>query len=85
MQVDSREAVQQALNAAGIPTAIHYPKPLHLQPAYAQYGRGQAFLNAERAARRVLSLPMSPDLSEEQQDRILFELARALSATLPAT
>ncbi|MCV2354546.1 DegT/DnrJ/EryC1/StrS family aminotransferase [Paucibacter sp. B2R-40] len=83
LQVDSRQTVQQALNAAGIPTAIHYPTPLHKQPAYAQYGRGQSFPKAERAAERVLSLPMSPDLSEAQQDRVVHELARALSASLP--
>ncbi|MCV2368273.1 DegT/DnrJ/EryC1/StrS family aminotransferase [Roseateles oligotrophus] len=78
LQVESREAVQQALNAAGIPTAIHYPKPLHQQPAYVQYGRGKSFPNAERAAQRVMSLPMSPDLSEAQQAKVLAELVRAL-------
>jgi UDP-2-acetamido-2-deoxy-ribo-hexuluronate aminotransferase len=80
LQVDRREAVQQSLNAAGIPTAIHYPRPLHRQPAYAQYGRGQSFPNAERAAQQVLSLPMSPDLSEAQQDRVVAALALALQA-----
>jgi UDP-2-acetamido-2-deoxy-ribo-hexuluronate aminotransferase len=80
LQVDRRQGVQLALNAAGIPTAIHYPTPLHQQPAYAQYGRGQSFPNAERAAERVLSLPMSPDLSEAQQDLVLAALARALQA-----
>ena len=80
LQLDSREAVQQALTAAGIPTAIHYPKPLHRQPAYAQYGQGKSFPNAERAAQRVLSLPMSPDLSEAQQDSVVAALALALPA-----
>ncbi len=78
LQVEQREAVQQALNAAGIPTAIHYPKPMHKQPAYAQYGQGKSFPHAERAAERVLSLPMSPDLSEAQQDSVVAALASAL-------
>ncbi|MCV2359817.1 DegT/DnrJ/EryC1/StrS family aminotransferase [Paucibacter sp. TC2R-5] len=78
LQVDQRAEVQQALNAAGIPTAIHYPKPMHKQPAYAQYGQGKSFPHAERAAERVLSLPMSPDLSEAQQDSVVAALASAL-------
>lgn len=80
LQVDQREAVQQALNAAGIPTAIHYPKPMHRQPAYARFAQAQRFPHAELAAERVLSLPMSPDLSEAQQDAVVAALAQALRA-----
>ncbi|MGS0759519.1 DegT/DnrJ/EryC1/StrS family aminotransferase, partial [Roseateles sp. GG27B] len=40
LQLDGRAAVQQALSSAGIPTAIHYPTPMHQQPAYAQYALG---------------------------------------------
>ncbi len=79
LQLDGRAAVQQALTSAGIPTAIHYPTPMHQQPAYAQYALGQRFPNAERAAQRVMSLPMSPDLSEAQQDRVIRELGLALA------
>ena len=65
VQVDEREAVVQALKQAGIPTAIHYPKPLHRQPAYEQRCRiATPLTHAEAAARRVMSLPMSADLTE---------------------
>ncbi|MDC8783945.1 DegT/DnrJ/EryC1/StrS family aminotransferase [Roseateles koreensis] len=86
LQLDQRAAVQAALAAAGIPTAIHYPKPLHQQPAYAAWGCGQSFAHAERAAMRVMSLPMSPDLSVDQQDEVLTALSTALAAlnTAPA-
>ncbi|MDN3545744.1 DegT/DnrJ/EryC1/StrS family aminotransferase [Kinneretia asaccharophila] len=78
VMVENRAAVQQALQAQGIPTAIHYPKPLHRQPAYA---RPELSLpHAEAAADRVLSLPMSPDLSEAQQDEVIAALRRALEA-----
>jgi UDP-2-acetamido-2-deoxy-ribo-hexuluronate aminotransferase len=68
--------VQKRLNDAGIPTAIHYPKPLHRQPAYAQ---DVSMPNAERAAERVISLPMSADLSAAQQDTVIAALRAALS------
>jgi UDP-2-acetamido-2-deoxy-ribo-hexuluronate aminotransferase len=83
LQLDGRAAVQQALSSAGIPTAIHYPTPMHQQPAYAQYAPAQRFPNAERAAQRVMSLPMSPDLSEAQQDRVIHELGLALASIQP--
>jgi UDP-2-acetamido-2-deoxy-ribo-hexuluronate aminotransferase len=54
---------------------------MHQQPAYAAYGQGRSFPVAERAAQRVMSLPMSADLSEEQQDRVLSALRQALSET----
>ncbi len=63
--VDERAAVQAALQAQGIPTAVHYPKPLHHQPAYADLVRSRVLPRQQRfAAQRVLSLPMSADLTE---------------------
>ncbi len=82
VMVDERPRVQQALQAAGIPTAVHYPKPLHHQPAYAAGWDPAALPNSVRAAQRVLSLPMSADLSEADQDRVVAALA---AATVPAT
>jgi len=76
LQLDGRDEAQKRLNAAGIPTAIHYPRPLHRQPAYAQ---DVAMPNAERAAARVISLPMSADLSEAQQDAVIAALREALT------
>ncbi|HLZ70665.1 MAG TPA: DegT/DnrJ/EryC1/StrS family aminotransferase [Dehalococcoidia bacterium] len=67
VETERRDALQQHLTDAGIATGIHYPVPIHLQEAYAALG-GHAgdFPNAERAARRMLSLPMYPELSDAQ-------------------
>jgi UDP-2-acetamido-2-deoxy-ribo-hexuluronate aminotransferase len=79
VQVSNREAVIQNLKAAGIPTAIHYPRPLHRQAAYADRCRVPAPLpHAEAAAARVMSLPMSPDLTHAQQDQVVAALRDAL-------
>ena len=73
-----RDAVAAALKDDGVPTAVHYPKPLHRQVAYAQYADGVACPHADAAAERVLCLPMSADLSEADQDRVVAALHRAL-------
>ena len=66
--VDKRDELQEALKQAGIPTAVHYPVPLHLQPAYRGGCRVHCEVEiSEQMARRVMSLPMSPDLSEDEQ------------------
>jgi dTDP-4-amino-4,6-dideoxygalactose transaminase len=71
VQVADRQALQESLAAAGVGTGIHYPVPLHLSPAYASLGfRRGDFPVAERAADTVLSLPMFPGLSPEQQRRV---------------
>jgi UDP-2-acetamido-2-deoxy-ribo-hexuluronate aminotransferase len=74
VMVEEREKLQQALLANGIPTAVHYPKPLHQQPAYARYAQNGVFPNSEAAAKRVMSLPMGADLSFEQQKYIVEAL-----------
>jgi len=77
VQVDQREAVLGKLREEGIPTAVHYPIPLHLQPVFAGLGLPEGkFPVAESAARRVLSLPMHPYLSEEELVRISSVLAK---------
>ncbi len=75
--VDERAKVQAALQAQGIPTAVHYPKPLHRQPAYASYCCAECCPESERAAQRVMSLPMSADLSEADQLRVVQALLDA--------
>lgn len=71
IQIDDRDAVAKRLNAEGIPTAIHYPVPLHRQPAYQCFGYSVGdFPAAERASSMVLSLPMGPDLVSPDQARI---------------
>jgi dTDP-4-amino-4,6-dideoxygalactose transaminase len=80
IQSDRRDALQQTLNEAGIQTGIHYPIPIHLQPAYASldYRRGD-FPEAERQAERVLSLPMFPELAIDQIKRVAQAIGEAES------
>jgi len=61
----ARERVQGKLKAAGIPTAIYYPRPLHRQPAYQALHDGTALPAAESIAGRILALPMHPELTEQ--------------------
>ena len=84
VMVDARADVQAALKAAGVPTAVHYPKPLNLQPAYAQHCCPECCPVSSRLAARVLSLPMSADLSEADQDRVVLVLTAALIAAQTA-
>ncbi|MCS6948759.1 MAG: DegT/DnrJ/EryC1/StrS family aminotransferase, partial [Steroidobacteraceae bacterium] len=78
--VPQRDRVQQLLQQFGVPTAVHYPRPLHHQPAYAQWAPADACPNSRRAAEQVLSLPMSADLADAQIDTIVAALARALES-----
>ena len=74
--VDNRDRVQGQLDERGIGTAVHYPRPLHLQKALAHLGyRAGDFPHAERACERVLSLPFFPELTEEQVDYVAESLA----------
>jgi UDP-2-acetamido-2-deoxy-ribo-hexuluronate aminotransferase len=78
--VERRAQVQDALKAQGIPTAVHYPRPLHRQPAYARWADGAHCPVAEQVAQQVMSLPMSADLAEADQDRVVAALRSALAA-----
>ncbi len=70
IMVPHRERMQDGLKARGIPTAVHYPVPIHKQPAYASYANGGDFPVSEYAARNVISLPMHADLDETTQQTI---------------
>ena len=78
VRVADREAVVAAMTREGIPTAIHYPVPLNEQPAYTQFSQGRETPNARELARTVLSLPMSADLSMQDQQRIIATIKRTL-------
>ena len=78
VRVANRAHVQAVLADAGVPTAVHYPKPLHRQPAYAKYGDPDSCPLAIAAAGEVMSLPMSADLSETDLDRVVAALAAAV-------
>ncbi len=66
----ARTRMQEGLKAAGVPTVIYYPKPLHHQPAYAKSHDGAALPVSEDLATRILALPIHPDLSEADIDRV---------------
>ena len=90
VQVDNRELVQKHLGDAGIGTGIHYPIPLHLQVAYKHLGyREGSFPVCEKAASRLLSLPMFPGLTYPQLDRTAQELLNITvadpAAAIPAS
>lgn len=79
IQVEDRAKVEARLKARGIPTAIHYPVPLHFQPVFSDLGQGAgSFPVSEAAAQRVLSLPMHPYLSEEHQNKVVEALKDAV-------
>jgi dTDP-3-amino-3,4,6-trideoxy-alpha-D-glucose transaminase len=66
-----RDRLRERLAADGIETRVHYPEPIHLQPAYAFLGRGPGdFPVAEEASRTVLSLPIHPGLSDAQVEAV---------------
>jgi dTDP-4-amino-4,6-dideoxygalactose transaminase len=78
VQVDDRDAVRERLLAEGVQTGIHYPVPLHLQPAYEGLGYGAgSFPVAEAMAPRLLSLPLFPELTAGQQEYVVENLVAA--------
>ena len=77
IQVDDRDGLQKRLAAESIPTAVHYPIPLNLQPAYKHLCCPDCTPVAERVARRVVSLPMHADLDQATQDRVVEAMRRA--------
>ncbi|MCL5742888.1 MAG: DegT/DnrJ/EryC1/StrS family aminotransferase [Acidobacteria bacterium] len=79
VRVPNRDQLGEKLKAAGIPTAVYYPKCLHEQPVFANNGcRWGDLPESEKASREVLSLPMHPFLSETEQQRIASALTSAL-------
>ena len=80
--VDRRNDVQRALQEAGIPTAVHYPLPIHMQPAYAHLCGGAICPAARALADRVMSLPMGPYLPDEDIERVCAVLLDAVGASV---
>jgi UDP-2-acetamido-2-deoxy-ribo-hexuluronate aminotransferase len=78
--VKEREAVQAGLKALGVPTAIHYPKPLHHQPAYAAHCCPECCPESQQAAAQVMSLPMSADLTDAQMNQVISALLESAGA-----
>lgn len=80
VQVEHREDVQQRLQELGVPTAVHYPVPLHLQPAYKDLSIANKLPVAEHLSNRVLSLPMHPYMDKDSQDRIVAAVRQSIVA-----
>lgn len=76
--VENRDKVQADLKEKGIPTAVHYPVPMHLQPAYADLCCSECCPEAVKAAERVMSLPMYPDMEEFVCKQININLVNAI-------
>jgi dTDP-4-amino-4,6-dideoxygalactose transaminase len=78
IQVDDPEGLGKALAADNIASGVHYPVPLHLQPCFRYLpGSEEGRLPVtERLAKRILSLPMFPELTEEQQDRVVESIRK---------
>ena len=79
IEVERRAEVLAGLHERGIGAGIHYPVPIHLHGAYAHLGLGEgSFPVAERAAKRILSLPLFPEITPEQQREVVAALKGAL-------
>ena len=82
IRTDDRDGVREQLSQSGIGTGIHYPIPLHLQKAYSNLGyKSGDFPNAEKACSEILSLPMFPTISPQQQSEIVETLLSVSEAT----
>jgi dTDP-4-amino-4,6-dideoxygalactose transaminase len=78
VQVDDRDRVLADLHAAGVGAGIHYPTPVHLTGAFADLGKAGDFPVAEAMAGRILTLPLFPEITAEQQERVVAALATAV-------
>lgn len=81
IEVDNRDFIQKKLQENGIPTAVHYPKGLHRQPIVKQLSPSwQVYINTDKAADRVISLPMHPYMLEQDQEKISAVLGELIPA-----
>ena len=82
IEVDDRDEFQEEMKLHGVPTAVHYPEALHLQPAFAHLGHREGdFPVAEAAAKRVVSLPMHPYLTESDLAYVAHAVAQSAAKT----
>ncbi len=79
IRLPDRDGVATRLKEKGVPSAVYYPRPMHLQPAYQRYGDGEGSLPvSERLSGLVLSLPMHPELDDATVDRIVEAVLSSL-------
>jgi perosamine synthetase len=75
---EDRDGFRERLKDEGVGSEVYYPVPVHQQEIYAESCRGEAFPEAERAAREVLSLPVHPSLTDAEMDRVIVGAGNAL-------
>jgi dTDP-4-amino-4,6-dideoxygalactose transaminase len=76
IRCQDRDSLRSHLHEQGVPTAIYYPEPLHLQPAFAYLGYAKGSLpQAEKACAQTLALPIYPELPSEDQERVVRSIA----------
>jgi dTDP-4-amino-4,6-dideoxygalactose transaminase len=77
-----RDNVRASLQSAGVISMIYYPLPLHLQAVYQDLGYpAGSFPHTERVSHEVLSLPMFPEITFEEQQRVVYALKDAIEST----
>ena len=81
VRTSERDRVLGRLNEAGVGAGIHYPQPIHLTPAYAHLGSRLARSRSRRGSVEILSLPLYPHLTFEQQEFVVAAVQAALGAT----
>ena len=79
VRVAARDAVRRRLAELGVATGVHYPVPLHRQPAFEQFGAGRDFSGTEAACSEILSLPMFPQLLDAEVDRVIEAMRTAVT------
>jgi UDP-2-acetamido-2-deoxy-ribo-hexuluronate aminotransferase len=77
--INNRKMVQEHLNVEGIPTSVHYPVPLNEQPAYKHLCCPDCTPVAHKLSQQVMSLPMGPDITSDQQQKIIKHLMLAIN------
>jgi len=85
VRATGRDELQRALEARGVGSLVHYPMPVHLQPAYAGRIAHGPLPHSERAAREVLSLPMFPELSDADVDRVCAAVRESVGPAAAAS
>lgn len=80
VKVSNRDNFQARMKSHGVPTAVHYPKSLHQQPAYTSLCDAGSFPVSERLATQVISLPMSADITSAQMDEVVAAVAKSTQA-----
>jgi dTDP-4-amino-4,6-dideoxygalactose transaminase len=78
VRVSNRDAFRDALASRGIGTGVHYPYPVHSQPAFKELSNGRAFPHAEAACQEIVSLPIFPQLTADETSRVVNAIREIL-------